>query len=130
MAAQTDIKPGKPRVRGVNSQFSGLLDVEIPLTPQPDRYWTEIFNRGPSDVPFSLSMHPPHLYGSTVKITPPDSEVEKYVEYISARVEGTNRNYADRIEPRLRAQKEAEEREAEDRKRRIEEAQKRVDDAA
>lgn len=130
MTEQTDIKPGKPRVLGVNAQYSGLLDVEIPLTPRPDRYWSETFERGPSDVPFSISMHPPRLVGGTVKITPPDSEVEKYVEYIAARVEGTNRNYAERIEPRLRAQQEAEERERADRERRVEEAQKRLGDAA
>lgn len=130
MTSQTDIKPGKPRVLGVNSQYSGLLDVEIPLSPTPDRYWTEIFNRGPSNVPFSVSMHPPQLVGGTVRITPPDSEVEKYVEYISTRVEGTNRNYAERIEPRLRAQKEVEEREKADRARRNEEAQSRLDGVA
>ena len=130
MTRQTNIKPGKPKVLGVDSTYSGLLNVEIPLTPTPDRYWTEIFNNGPRDVPFSLSMHPPRLAGGTVRITPPDSEVERYVEYIAARVESTNRNYTERIEPRLSAQQAAEEREEADRKRRIEEAQSRVDDAS
>lgn len=109
--SQTNIKPGKPRVLGVDQQYPGLLNVEIPLEPKPDTHWSEIFMRGPSDVPFSVSMHPPRLVGSKVIIRPPDDEVQRYVEYIAARVAGTNKNYAEQVEPKLRAQREAAERE-------------------
>lgn len=126
MKGQTEIQPGTPKVLGIDSQYSGLLNVEIPLEPHPDRYWAEIFNNGPSGVSFSISMHPPRVVGGVVEIRPPDNEVDRYVAHVKERIEGTNRNYAERVEPKLRAAQEAEEREEADRKRRIEEAQKRV----
>ena len=63
-----------------------IEDVKIPLEPQPDRYWMEIFNRGPSGVSYSVSMHPPRVVGGSVVITPPDDKVEDYVEADGFRV--------------------------------------------
>src|SRR5262245_13482501 len=33
------IRIGKPQVLGVNEQYSGLLDVDVPLEPSPDVHW-------------------------------------------------------------------------------------------
>lgn len=125
--SQTAIKPGKPKVLGVNGQHSGLLNVEVPLDPRPDRYWTEIFNRGPANVEYSLSMHPLTVSGDKVRLQPPDDEVERYVEQAKRQIEGANREYAERIEPQLRAQKEAAEHAEAERRRRIEDAQRLLD---
>jgi hypothetical protein len=127
---QTEIQAGKPKVLGNDSQFSGLLNVEIPIEPHPDRYWTDIFNNGPPGVSFSLSMHPPKVVGGTVRITPPDKELDRYVQHVNERIDGTNRYYAQNVEPKLRAHAEAEEREKKDRQRRIEEAQSHLDEVA
>ena len=89
MEFEVNLKMGKPQVRGGNSEYSGLLDVDVPLSPRPDRYWTQIFNDGPPNVPFSISMRPPPLSGGTVHLRPPDNEVEKYIEYLERRIEGT-----------------------------------------
>ncbi len=125
--SQTDIKPGKPKVLGVDANYKGLLNVEIPLDPHPDANWAAIFSRGPSGVSYSLSMHPPQLVGGKIVIRPPDGDVEKYVEVVKARIDGTNREYAEQVEPVLKARQEAADREKAERQRRIEQAQKRLD---
>ena len=125
--SQTAIKAGKPKVLGVDPRARGLLKIEIPLDPKPDPQWTGIFNRGPNGVGYPISMHRPEVVGGTVVISPPDDEVAKYVEKVEEIVAATNRDYAQHVEPRLKAQRDAVEREKVDRQRRVEEAQKRLD---
>jgi hypothetical protein len=128
MSDETSICMGKPEVLGVDPEASGLLDVSVPLEPRPDQYWVEIFNAGPPGVSFSVSMHPPRLSGSTVRLRPPDREVEKYLLSLQERIEGTNAEYARSVEPELRRQQEAQEADAAERQRRVEEAQRRLDE--
>jgi len=128
MSDQTGIRMGKATVLGIDREARGLLNVTVPLEPRPDRYWTEIFNSGPPGVSFSVSMHPPRLDGSTVFLRPSDEEVEQYLGSLQERVEGTNAEYARRVEPELRRQQEAEEADTAEEKRRVEEAQRRLDE--
>ena len=117
---------GEPKVLGVNDEFSGLLDVDVPLEPTPDVHWVALFDRGPGGHSFSMAMHPPRLHGSLVRIRPPDNELERYVDLLRDRVERTNVQYEREILPRLRGESEAAEREKADRQRRVEEAQRRL----
>jgi len=120
------IRIGKPQVLGVNEQYSGLLDVDVPLEPSPDVHWDALFERG-AGVPISVSMHPPRLHGSTVRLRPPDSEVERYVDALRVRVEAVNDQYEREVLPALRGEAAATERAEAERTRRVEEAQERLD---
>ena len=96
------VRSGPPRVRGVNSQYPGLLDVEIDLTRTPPPEWTQGFIH-PSGVGISLSMHPPEISGSRVQIRPPDGELEKYVAHVDERIEAANTYFEQRVLPALNA---------------------------
>jgi len=128
VADQTSIKAGKARVLGIDPEASGLLNVEVPLEPKPDQYWTEIFIAGPPGPMWSISMHPPRLSGAAVFLRPPDQE-EKYLDELNKRIESTNRYYAQEIEPKLKAEQERKETDETERQRRIEEAQRRLDES-
>jgi hypothetical protein len=121
------IRLGKPNVLGINEQFSGLLDVDVPLEPTPDVHWTTVFERGPSGISYSLSMHPPRIHGTGVRLCPPDSEVERYVEALRERVEATNDQYDREILLHLRSEAEATDNQRAERERRIKDAQEQLD---
>lgn len=130
MADWGRIRLGKAQVLGVNEEYSGLLDVDVPLEPTPDVHWSAIFERGPSGVGYSLSMHSLRLAGSSVRLRLPDDEVDRYIEALRERVEGTNDQYERDVLPRLRNEADAAERAEADRRRRIEEAQRRLDESS
>jgi hypothetical protein len=118
---------GKPKVVGIDSEYSGLVVVRVPLDPRPDEYWQQIFNGMPPGVSYSLSMHSVQVAGDSVEFRCSETEVERYHQHVKERVEGTNRYYAQEITPRLKAEEERLQREAEERKQRLEEAQSRLD---
>jgi hypothetical protein len=72
-------------------------------------------------------MHPPRLEGRTVRLTPPDQELEKYVEHVDACIANANEQFERVVLPQLR--EEAERAQAADtaRDQRIREAQARAD---
>jgi len=114
------VRSGKPRVKGINSQYAGLIDVEIDLKPTPPREWAEFFSQ-PFAVPTKASMHPPTLSGSTVMLQPPDNEFDAYVANLDARIEAANDFFERQVLPRLESA------EAQARQRR-EDDQRRIDD--
>lgn len=121
------IRLGKPNVLGVNEQYSGLLDVDVPLEPTPDVHWTAVFERGPSGISYSVSMHPPRIHGTSIRLRPPDSELERYVEALHERVEATNDQYEREILPHLRSEAQTADNERAERERRIKDAQEQLD---
>jgi hypothetical protein len=123
-----DIQLGKPKVLGIDSEASGLINVEIELEPQPDGNWLNVFRDGPPGPMWPMSMHPPRLQGSKVILRPPDNEVEMYLNALGERVEATNAYYEREIAPRLRQQEERRKADEAERQRRIEEAQKLLDE--
>jgi hypothetical protein len=127
MSNQTEIKLGKPKVVGIDPQYSGLVVVRIPLTPSPDQHWTEIFNRTPPGVSYSVSMERPKVGSGGIELRVAENQVEKGYEAARAFAEGANRYYAERIEPQLRRQREEREREEAERKQRLADAQRRLD---
>ncbi len=126
MDFELHIEPGEPVVLGVNRQFSGLLDVSIPVEPRPPGEWWEIFNGPMLGSAFSLRMDPPKGSVSTIQIRPPDAEIEKYVAHVCERVKAANEHYNRDIAPRLRRAYEERVRADADYTRRIEAAQERL----
>jgi len=121
MAWTRIVRSGKLRVKGINPQYSGLIDVEIDLKPTPPREWADFFSQ-PFAVPTKASMHPPKLSGSMVMLRPPDNELDDYVANVDQRIEAANAFFERQVLPSLEVA------EAQARKRRDDD-QKRIDDA-
>jgi hypothetical protein len=132
MVAQDDftvnIHLGTAELDGIDPQYPGLMRVRVPLEPRPPAPWLEIFESGPPDVPFSVSMHPPHIASGDALLRAPDDEIERYMQALHARVAGTTAYYNRQIAPKVKAQHEARQREDDERQRRIDEARKRLED--
>jgi hypothetical protein len=121
MAWTRIVRTGKPRVRGANAQYSGLIDVEIDLSTTPPPEWAQAFVN-PSGVEMSMGRRRPTLSGATVETSPPDDQLEAAVAEVDARIEAANSYFESRVLPALNAA------EAQARQRRADE-QKRIDDA-
>jgi hypothetical protein len=115
------------KVRGPNSQYAGLLDVDIELSHRPPKVWARFFEN-PSGIGISLSMHPPTLSGSTVRITPPDDGVEKYAQHIEERLAHTNQWFEETALPQINAAEERQRAEDEAEAERLQEAQRKLDE--
>jgi hypothetical protein len=126
------VERGKPDVLGPDPTATGLLRIDVPLTPHPDRAWTEIFGGSsffdaPPGVSLSVSMHPPRLVGGKVQLRAPDVEVEKYLQRLDERIAAANAEYDRRVAPELERQKQEVEAETERTRNRIEDAQRRLE---
>lgn len=124
-----DWKPitrGKPEVKGVNSEYSGLLDVAIPLEGDIDINWSQFFEN-PVGVPIPLSMHPPKLTGRTVYIRPSDEEVEAYVKHVDERIAAANARFQTEVLPKIQQMEQRDRADREERQRRIEDARRRLE---
>jgi hypothetical protein len=121
----TPIERAEVKVRGIDPEFSGLLRVEVALTPSPPAPWRTYFER-PSGVSMSLSMHPPRLIGSMVEIRPPDNELEKYLENVDERIRHANERYGAEALPAIQAQAERDAAFRAESQRRVDDAQRRA----
>lgn len=125
MAKWVPITRGKPKVQDIDSKYKGLLDVRIILDRNPPAEWGQSFDY-PSDVPFSLSMHPPRREGSTITITPPDNELDAYVKQVDARIAHANERYEQRL-PEIDAARERDQRAHDEEQHRLADARRRAE---
>jgi hypothetical protein len=102
MAWTRIVRSGSPRVRGVDAQYPGLMKADMDLNISPPAEWAQAFSN-PSDVPISMSMHPPELSGSTIRIRYPDGQLAAYVANVDARCEAANVYFERHILPGLNA---------------------------
>ena len=72
-------------------------------------------------------MHPPRLLGSTVRVRPPDDEIEAYVKHVDDLVQSCNENYAKEQLPQIEARDEAKQNATQAAEDRLAEAQRRAD---
>ncbi len=122
MAWTRIVRSGKPRVRGVNADYSGLIDVEIDLSTTPPREWARVFMDPANIANLSMGRRPPTLSGATIVSIPPDDQLQAAVADVDARIVATNDYFEQHVLPALNAA------ESQDKQRRAEE-QKRIDDA-
>jgi hypothetical protein len=121
------ISRGKPRVRGVNPQDSGLIDVEIDLSITPPPEWAQAFTN-PPDVPISMGMHPPTLSGPRgVELQLPDGELEAYVANIDARIAAANDYFERQVLPSLMAAEASAQRDEASAQARVDDVQRRAE---
>jgi hypothetical protein len=89
-------------VKGINPQYSGLINAEMDLTTTPPSEWAQAFDN-PSDVPISMGMHPPERSGATIRISYPDGQLAAYVTNVDARCEAANLYFERQVLPSLNA---------------------------
>lgn len=92
-----DIRPVHVEVLGVHRTYTRLLIVEIQIEPEPPRRWADAFNgfqepRG-ANVEFK-----PVLEGDVVTITPPDNELERWVQAVERRIRHVNKKMAGELQ--------------------------------
>jgi hypothetical protein len=117
----TLIERGKPQVRGIDHEASGLLDVRIELSRTPLRRW-DYFFMNPTGVGIPVGMQSPRLAGSTVTIKPPDDKLKQYVEQVDARIAQANSMYEQEVLPRIEQQQDLARAQEEEREERLREA--------
>ncbi len=122
-----DIQGGKPEVVGVDTRYAGLLRIRVPLTPRANADWVTIFNRMPTGVNFTFDMHEPKASSALIEGLTPDDKLETYVGHIRERIAGANRDYNHNLAPKLRAQRDAADREKSEIEARLAEARRRAE---
>jgi hypothetical protein len=127
MTEWTPIERGKPQVRGIDHEASGLLDVRIELSRTPPRRWDHFF-MNPTGLGMPVGMHSPRLEGPTVRIRPPHDQLKQYVEHVDARIAHANFRYQEEVLPEIEdQQKQARAQEAQ-RDERLEKARREAED--
>jgi hypothetical protein len=117
---------GDPQVKS-DPEYPAMVVVYVPLTGTPDEAWATIFNAGPpAGVSHGLGLPFPRAEGNAVVFRSPPAEVETQFELAKQWVEGTNAAYARDIIPELERRVQAAENEAEERRKAVEEARKRL----
>jgi hypothetical protein len=103
MTNWTPIERGKPEVRGIDHEASGLLDVRIELSRTPPRRWDHFFmNPTAFDTPVGMSS--PRLEGPTVRMRPPHNQLKQYVDHVDARIAHANSRYEQEVLPEIEEQ--------------------------
>jgi hypothetical protein len=129
MSTPVNIKLGRPAVRGIDPDASGLMNIDVPLEPRPPDEWLQAFGGAPGPI-WPVSMHAPSLSGNTVHLRPPDDAVDQYLNALQELVDATNAYYDREIAPALERQRQRDEDAEAERQRRIEEAQRHLDERA
>jgi hypothetical protein len=121
------IRSGPPKRLKVDEKYRGLLNVELALNATPPPEWAYAF-ANPSDVPISLSMHPPELSGSTVRIRPPDEQFGSYVDHVEMRIIAANKWYEEHVLPQRLVGEERQQSDRDEEKERLDRAKREAED--
>jgi hypothetical protein len=117
---------GEPQVKS-DAQHPAMVIVYVPLTGGVDDVWSTIFNSGPpAGVSYGIGSPFPRAEGSAVVFRCTPSDVEKQFDLAKRWVEGTNAAYQRDVVPELERRVQAVEDEAEERRKAVEEARKRL----
>lgn len=120
----TPIERGEVRPVGINQQYPGLLDVKVTLQPTPPPAWSDRLANGG----MTLGTHSMSVRGATVHLTPPDDELEKYVEKLDSRIAEVNAWYESEMLPVLKRNRERAEKERSEKETRLQAARDRAKD--
>jgi hypothetical protein len=127
MAEWTSIERGKPQVRGIDHEASGLLDVRIELSRTPPRRWDHFF-MNPTGLDIPVGMQSPRLEGPTVRIRPPHDQLRLYVEHVDARMAHANSRYEQEVLPQIEEQQAQVRAQEDEREERLEKARREAED--
>src|ERR671914_76339 len=127
MAEWTPIERGKPEVRGIDHEASGLLDVRIELSRTPPRRWDHFF-MNPTGLDMPVGMRSPRLEGPTVRIRPPHDQLRQYVEHVDARIAHANSRYEREVLPQIEEQQAQVRAQEDEREERLEKARREAEE--
>jgi hypothetical protein len=127
MTEWTPIERGKPQVRGIDHEASGLLDVRIELSRTPPRRWDHFF-MNPTEVGMPVGMHSPRREGPTVRIRPPHDQLRQYVEHVDARIAHANSRYEREVLPQIEEQQAQVRAQEDEREERLGKARREAED--
>jgi hypothetical protein len=117
---------GEPQVKS-DPDYPAMVIVYTPLTGGADEAWQALFNAGPpAGVTYGPALPFPRAEGSAVVFRCAPPEVEKQFDLTKRWVEGTNAAYERDIIPELERRVQGAEQEAEERRKAVAEARKRL----
>jgi hypothetical protein len=122
------VKLGDPKVEGIDSQYAGLVVVRAPLEPKPPRGWTDVFEDNPHFSGWPLSLHKPRVTGGSIEIHVPDEDVQKGLTALRKRIDWTNDKYEREVLPALEEKDRADADAKTAHEKRIEDAQRKLDE--
>lgn len=128
MAEWEPIRRTSQEVEGIDSTYSGLVVIQITLSPEPPREWVALWSPYPPNSSFSLSHAPPQVRGSRVTLRVPEDAVKAAVEALDAQIGAANDWYENQVLPRLRAEEEGRRKEKEEENRRLEAARRQLEE--
>ena len=119
---------GKPQVVGIDPEAPGLVQILVPLGQAPDSEWCAIFAGPPPGYGYSLGRHSPALFHDRIELRAPPEDVGDYIRDLDARMAATNAEYERTVRPRKDAERQRRDELAGEERRRIEEAQRQIDE--
>jgi hypothetical protein len=120
------LERGKPQVRGIDHEASGVLDVRIELSRTPPRRWDHFFMNPKVGTP--VGMRSPRLEGPTVRIRPPHDQLSQYVEHVDARIAYANFRYEQEVLPQIEEQQAQGRAQEDEREERLDRARREAED--
>ncbi len=91
-----EVKPVLVEVVGVHPVYARLLMVEISLDPVPSKRWIEMFNEF-DGASLQRDHFAPVAKGDAILVTPPDGEMETYVQAVERRIRHVNKRIVDEV---------------------------------
>lgn len=128
MAEWEPIRRTRQEVKGIDPTYSGLVVIEITLSPEPPPEWVALWSPYPPNSTFSISYAPPQVRGSRVTLRVPEDAVKAAVEALDAQIDEANNWYASQAVPRMRVEKERGRKEKEEEMRRLEAARRQLEE--
>jgi PIN domain-containing protein len=128
MAEWEPILRTKQEVKGIDPTYSGLVVIEITLSPEPPREWMALWSPYPPNSTFSIAHAPPQVRGSQITLRIPENEVKAAVEALDTQISAANNWYQSQVLPRLKAQEEQGRKERDEEMRRLEAARRQLDE--
>jgi len=102
---------------------SGLFEARIPLSEEPPDEWAEAFERG-YNASTNPTLHPIHLEGDEVVITPPYGETKVYLAAVDERIAAANDWYEKHVLPGVMQREQRIRAEEDEKARKLEQARR------
>ena len=103
----------------------GCLNVTIKLGPRPDRHWEQLVYQRPN-VDWPSTMRPMQISDGYLRMTPPDSELDRYIDKAQEIIDAANADYERTILPMLERKAEQKRLAEDERNARLEAAAERL----
>jgi hypothetical protein len=122
------IKRSGQQVKGTDPQHPGFVMLEVTLSANPPGDWIGLWKPLPPNAGRSASYGPPSVSGRMMTLVVPDGLVKDAIEMLDGQIAAANKWYEDQIIPRREAAQHRAQQDQEDERRRLEEAQRQLDE--